>query len=188
MSRLPPFDAAGLSSSQRRIYDTIMSGPRGKFGGPFPALLECPDIANQVQALGGALRFSGSLPTVLREAAILVVARHWRSAVEWDAHVTIALREGVECSIITAILNEQPVDDASADVRSVVMLSRELNETKQISDATYQQAVSEIGLEGVVELTVLLGYFALLSMVLNTFEVAPSPADGVPPSELRLPE
>lgn len=188
MSRLPPFDAADLSSSQRRIYDAILSGPRGKFGGPFPALLECPEIADQVQNLGGALRFGGSLPTLLREVAILVVARHWRSAVEWDAHVTIALREGVEPSVITAILNERPVDDASPDIRSVVALSRELNETKQVSKTTYQQAVSEIGLEGVVELTVLLGYFALLSMVLNTFEVDPSPADGVPPSELRLPE
>ncbi len=188
MNRLPPFDETGMSDTQRQVYETIMSGPRGKFGGPFPALLECPEIADQVQALGGALRFDGSLPTSLREVAILVVARHWRSVVEWDAHVTIALREGVERSLIEAILHEQPVEEAAADVQSVLMLSRELVETKQVSEATYKQAVLEVGLEGVVELTVLLGYFALLSMVLNTFEVAPSPADGVPPLELRLPQ
>ena len=186
MVRLPDFEPDNLTPPQRQVYDAIMAGPRGKFGGPFPALLECPAIADQVQALGGALRFEGKLSAALREVAILVVGRHWRSDVEWNAHVVIAEREGVERTVIEAILNNREAEGAGDDVQAVIAVCRELNETKFVSDATYQRAVDLIGLDGVVELTVLAGYFALLSMVLNTFEVAPADADGVPPDGLLL--
>ena len=187
LARLPDFDVDNLSAAQQQVYNAIMSGPRGKFGGPFPALLECPGIADQVQALGGALRFEGKLSAALREVAILVIGRHWNSDVEWNAHVVIAEREGVERSVIEAILHNREAEGAADDVQVVIAVCREINETKFVSDATYQRAVELIGLGGVVELTVLAGYFALLSMVLNTFEVAPADVDGVPPEGLQLP-
>lgn len=187
MTRLPAFEIDTLSRAQRQVYDKIMSGPRGKFGGPFPALLECPQIADQVQALGGALRFQGRLSPILREVAILVVARHWRCVVEWNAHVVIAEQAGVDRAVIKSILNGNPSTQASPEIRAVIAVCRELNDTKFVSDATYRQAIDSIGLEGVVELTVIAGYFALLSMVLNTFDVAPNSVDGEITDDLRLP-
>lgn len=175
-----------MSEGQRRLYDAIVSGPRGKFGGPFPALLHCPEIADQVQALGATLRFDGKLSARLREVAILTIARDWRCIVEWDAHVTIAEREGMDMNLVRAIRDDDVLDDMPDDVCAVLALCRELTDTRFVSDTTYRQAVNAIGREGVVELTVLIGYFTTLSMILNTFEVAPDPADGVPVDHLRL--
>ena len=64
MSRLPEFDLGTLDVAQENIYEGIVSGPRGKFGGPFYALIHAPEIADATQALGAVLRFSG--PRLLR--------------------------------------------------------------------------------------------------------------------------
>jgi len=47
------------------------------------------------------------------------------------------------------------------------------------SDATYQQAVERFGEAGVVELTSLIGYFALVSMVLNVTQTPEEPNAAV---------
>lgn len=188
MTRLPQVKPEDLSNLQKRLHDAIVSGPRGKFGGPFPALLHCPEIADRVQALGGTLRFEGKLSATLREVAILAVARHWRCAVEWDAHVVIAEREGVDPAVIRAIRNGETPRNTTPDILAVIAVCRALNDTQFVSDPTYRQAIGALGEDGVVELTVLIGYFGLLAMVLNTFEVAPDPIDGEPPDDLKLPE
>lgn len=188
MARLDPLLPDAMSAEQRRIHDAILAGPRGKVGGPFPALLRSPVLADRIQELGAALRFQSSLAPDLRELAILCVARHDNSAVEWNAHVVIALREGVDAALIAAILNGDQVPDAATpSQRAVMAYCRELCATRNTSDQTYRAAIEHIGETGTVELTVMVGYFTLLAMVLNTFDVAPEDRDGVPPPELRLP-
>jgi 4-carboxymuconolactone decarboxylase len=188
MARLDPLLPDAMSAEQRRIHDAILAGPRGKVGGPFPALLRSPVLTDRIQELGAALRFQSSLVPDLRELAILCVARHGNSTVEWNAHVVIALDEGVDQALIAAILgNDQAPVTATPGQRSVLDYCRELCVTQSSSDETYQAALEHIGETGVVELTVMVGYFTLLAMVLNTFEVAPEDRDGVPPPELRLP-
>ena len=48
-----------------------------------------------------------------------------------------------------------------------------------VSDATYTEAKAELSEKGVVDLVGVLGYYALVSMTLNVFEM-PLP-DGVTP-------
>jgi 4-carboxymuconolactone decarboxylase len=43
-----------------------------------------------------------------------------------------------------------------------------------VSDAVYQRAVAALGEAAVVDLTGLLGYYALISMTINVFQV-PAP-------------
>jgi 4-carboxymuconolactone decarboxylase len=188
MARLAPLSVDAMSAEQRRVHDAILAGPRGKVGGPFPALLRSPVLTDRVQELGAALRFESSLDPDIRELAILCVARHGNSTVEWNAHVVIALREGMDQALIAAVLNNEPVPEvASAAQRAVLHYCRELCKTQTTSEPTYQSALEQVGETGVVELTVMVGYFTLLAMVLNTFAVAPEDRDGVPHPELRLP-
>jgi 4-carboxymuconolactone decarboxylase len=56
--------------------------------------------------------------------------------------------------------------------------AKELLDTQKVSDATYERAVAELGLTAVVELVGVLGYYGLVSMTINAFEV--SLPDGVP--------
>jgi len=188
MARLAPLPPDVMSAEQRRIHDAILAGPRGKVGGPFPALLRSPVLTDRVQELGAALRFESGLAPDIRELAILCVARHGNSTVEWNAHVVIALREGVDQALIAAILNDDPAPVAATPAQGAVLAyCRELCATQSTKDETYQAALDHVGETGIVELTVMVGYFTLLAMVLNTFDVAPEDRDGVPPPELRLP-
>src|SRR5258705_6410552 len=78
----PRFKVLGesdMTGAQRKVYRDIASGPRGGVRGPFNALLRSPELADRAQKLGEWVRFRSSLPERLKEFAILVTARYWRS-------------------------------------------------------------------------------------------------------------
>jgi 4-carboxymuconolactone decarboxylase len=60
----------------------------------------------------------------------------------------------------------------------VYAFATELLDTRKVSDVTYKRAVAELSLTAVVELVGVLGYYGLVSMTINAFEV-PLP-DGAP--------
>ena len=60
-----------MNPEQRRIYDEIASGPRGKVQGPLKVWLHSASLADKAQKLGQFCRYESSLPTHLSELAIL---------------------------------------------------------------------------------------------------------------------
>jgi len=171
--RNKPLEYNALSGAKKRVFDQIASGPRGRVGGPFPALLNIPEVADRVQALGASLRFDGKLSPDVREIAILVTARHWRCEAEWNAHVVIAQTEGLDDLVIERIARNTPLPAEPSENALAYELCKELLETQFVSDERYGKAVQAFGEDGLVELVTIVGYFALLSMILNTYEVAP---------------
>lgn len=180
MARLPPLDLAMLSGRQKELFDKIASGPRGRVAGPFNVLLQCPGVVDPVQELGRILRFDGVLPGHLRELAILVAARFWTAQFEWYAHARMAREQGLDAAVIEAIAAGTPPPLATPEENAVYDFCRELHDSHAVSDESYTQAVETLGQEGVIELTVLSGYYTLISMILNTFEIAP-PDGAAPP-------
>ncbi len=51
---------------------------------------------------------------------------------------------------------------------------------KRVSDATYAKAVARFGHEVVINLVGLLGYYALVAMTLNVFEMRAQGQDTLP--------
>ena len=180
MARLPPLDPTALNGGQKALYDKIMSGPRGRVGGPMEAMVLCPAAGDPLQELGGRLRFDGVLPGKLRELAILVAARFWSAQFEWHAHARIAREAGLDAAVIAAIAEGAAPALASPEETVVYAFCRELHETRAVMADTYAKAVEILGQEAVVELTVLSGYYTTISMILNTFEV-PLPEGVAPP-------
>src|SRR3546814_2670330 len=78
MAKLLPPDPANMSEHQRRVYDAIMSGPRGRVRGPLAAWLHRPGLAEPAQALGQYCRYDSSLDPALSELAILNMTALWR--------------------------------------------------------------------------------------------------------------
>lgn len=173
MSRLPPPDPATLTARQKDICDTITSGPRGGVRGPLAIWLHRPELADKAQALGRYCRYDTSLPPYLSELAILVTARVWTSEYEWQAHKKFALEAGLSPAIIEAIRKgEAPsFDDDTAGAVHDFALS--LQRDRHVSQSLYDRAVSLLGEAGVIDLTGILGYYALISMTINVFEVDP---------------
>lgn len=182
MSRLPSLEPKDLTDEQRKVLDDIRAGPRGAttgIRGPFAGWLASPELADRAQHLGALLRFGTSVPARLKELGILYVARTWTAQFEWYAHKKFAIEGGLSLDVIDAIEARRRPDFANDDEAAVYNFCVELHETHTVSDACFEEAKKHLGEAGVSELVGVLGYYTLVSMTLNVFEI-PMP-EGEPP-------
>ncbi len=171
MSRLSAIEPEKLSVEQKSIYDDILKSRNGSFGGPFAPWLLSPVMADRAQKLGAFCRYDSSLSPRLTELAILITARHWRANVEWFIHAPIAEAAGLAPNIIASLhLDEQP-NFRRDDEALIYDLATALYRDKRIEKDLYVRAIEEFGEAMIVELIGILGYYALVAMTLNTFEV-----------------
>ena len=188
MPRLTPVRPEAMTDEQRTLYEAILGGKRGPgmrgedgaLIGPFNAMLLNPHVGDRVQRLGEALRFDISLPRNVIEVATLVVGSHWRAQFEWWAHERLARQAGVSEAVIAAIKRGQRPDFSNDDEAKAYDVASELYRTQRLTDATYANAVQCFGEAGVLELIALVGYYSLISLLLNGFDV-PLPAGETPP-------
>ena len=177
-----------MNPEQRKVYDKIVSGPRGRVQGPLRAVIHNPELADRWQALGALLRYETSLSPRHSEIAILITARHCNSPFEWYAHRQEAEKAGVERGIIEALL-AQAAPALTGDDALVYQYAIELNRSHSVSDATYAKFLARFGERTVVELTALIGYYTMVAMTLNAHEI-PLPEGIVPafalPSHTQL--
>lgn len=175
MSRLPELRPDALSAEQRMAHDEIVSGPHGHIVGPYLAWLQSPDLARRCRALSEHIRFNTPLPKRISELAILVAGQHWRAEFEFWAHSRLAREAGVEEVMITALAEGRTPPLTDPTEAAVYALCSELLQTRRVSDATFARVEKALGLPGVVELVATIGYYSLVSLTLNAFEV-PLPA------------
>lgn len=173
MSKLPPPTPATMNAHQKRVYEAIMSGPRGRVRGPLAVWLHRPGLAEPAQALGQYCRYDSSLPPRLSELAILVMAAHWESAFEWWAHHPIALQAGVAADALEQLRQGLTPSFTQDDESLVYRFMRELLLTRKVSDPLYEQTLNTLGQDQVVDLVGLAGYYTLISMTLNVFDIQP---------------
>jgi 4-carboxymuconolactone decarboxylase len=172
MSRLPMIAEDKLTDAQRKAIKAVTAGKRAGVRGPFPALLRSPEVCERAAVLGEFMRFGTSLEPRLSEMAICITAYHWRAQYEWFAHAPLALKGGLGADTLEAIRTGKKPAAMKADEAVLYEFCNELHNTKRVSDATYKKAVDTFEEKGVVELLGISGYYVLVSMVLNTSQVA----------------
>jgi 4-carboxymuconolactone decarboxylase len=173
MTRLPLLDPERMSPAQKEVHDVIVSGPRGRVQGPLAMWLYRPDLADKAQRLGRYCRYDSSLPPRLSELAILITARIWDAAYEWNAHVPHAQAGGVDQTVIDALAADQEPIFTAEDEQLVYDFARELNLTRGVSSELFDRAIACLGQEATVDLVGVLGYYGLISMTIKAFDVAP---------------
>lgn len=178
-SRLTAHTPETMTPRQREIHDDIVSR-RGRLGGPFPAWLRNPELADCAQKLGAYCRYDSNLTPKMSELAILVVARHWNASVEWAIHAPIAERSGIPVVAILAIRDRvQPkLDDPASQV--IHNYTTELLKATRVTDEMHARAVEVLGERRVVDLVGLIGYYSLVALTLNAFDL-PLPAGAADP-------
>lgn len=176
--RFKPLTWEQLTPEQKTMVNDLLAGSRTSLGGPFNALLRSPEMGNLSQKLGEYVRFRSSLPRRLNEMAILMTARWWSSQYEWYAHKTAALEAGLNAAVIDDIQAGRRPSQMQADEKVIYDFSSELRDRRRVSDATFKAAVDLFGEKGVMDLIAVMGYYDLVSMVLNV-DRYPLP-EGVP--------
>jgi 4-carboxymuconolactone decarboxylase len=177
--RFKPLQWDEMTSAQKTMMEHLVTGERRGAGGPFNVLLRSPEVGDLVQQFGAQMRFHSSLPRKLNEMAIIVTARHWTAQFEWNAHRAAAAQAGLAEPIIQAIAAGKRPASMDPDETIIYNFGTELLNTKQVSDPVFKAVKDKFGERGVVDLINVMGYYQLVSMLLNV-DRYPLPA-GVKP-------
>jgi len=175
--RLPDIDADDLTDEQRPLYDSLSTRPEVQamgLVGPFGVWMHAPDVGAAMAGLGAKVRFSTSLPANVTEVAICTTGAHFRAPFEFAAHRTLALRAGVaEASLDRLAAGAAP--GFEGDEAAAHAVATELLVDHAISPDTYADGQGRFGDRGMVELVTTVGYYSLISLTLNGFEVPLAP-------------
>ena len=172
---LPTLD--DMRPEQRAVYAQTVAGRRGSVPANVLVWLHSPDLAARAQKLGEFVRYDTKLPPRQSELAILVVARHWTARYEWAVHANEATRAGVPAAVIDAIRTRQTPVFGDATSRAIYEFTAALVSTGRVPDDVYEAASAELGARPLVELVALVGYYTMVALTLNAFEI-PAPGGG----------
>jgi 4-carboxymuconolactone decarboxylase len=182
VSRLPFLTRDQLDADGQGLWDSIVASrgsqsvsEQGWMTGPFNAFVQAPGVGQYLDPLGAAMRFGTSVERRLAEIAIITVAARWKAEFEWQAHVGSARELGVPGAVIDAIARGDDPPFTADDERAVYQVARELTETGQLGHEAHDAAQRLLGDAGLVELVSIIGYYTLVSFILNAFAVPPQP-------------
>jgi len=177
MPRLAPVTGkSDVPAEHHRIVDAVVD-VFGGVRGPFSMLLHSPPLAERVLGLVKFFRDESVVEGRLRSVAILAAVREREAAYVWAAQVGAARRAGVREEVIDLLRAKGDPAALPAEEREIVTYTRQLMRTNRVDQAAFDALNKRHGAQWLVELTAAANYFALLSGVVNAFEVA-APPDG----------
>ncbi|NYT82873.1 carboxymuconolactone decarboxylase family protein [Alcaligenaceae bacterium] len=145
MARMTLSSSDQLTPEQQAVFDMTASGLRGKVPTPMIAWLHNPELA--------------------------YCARHWTSHHEWTAHKALALKAGLDPEIIQCIASHRLPNFRQDNESLIYEISMSLLTIQRLPSSLYTLAVSSLGEKTVVELVAVLGYYCMVSLTLNAFEL-----------------
>src|SRR6185503_19005810 len=161
----------------RRAAAELAAGPRGGVRGPFVPLLRSPELMSRLQKVGEYLRYESALEPRLSEFVMLIVSRHWTQQFEWRVHLPLALKAGIEESVLSGLGEGRRPVGMREDEALAYDFCDELFRTRGVSAATFEAVVNRFGERGLIDLIGLIGYFSTVSMVMNVAHTPPPAAE-----------
>ena len=169
--RLSQISYESLPANVKPLADDILKVSSAALGGPYNALLRSPDMARRCFDFLDYLRFRTSVNKRLNEFAILIQARISNAQYEWWAHETIARKAGLSDAVMNDLRECKRPTSMQDDERLVYDYCIQLSLNHRVPDALWQEAVSKMGEQAVIDLTVLSGTYVMVSMLLNATQV-----------------
>jgi 4-carboxymuconolactone decarboxylase len=167
--RYTDFTPDTMTPEQKRVYDEIVAGPRGRIYGPFLVLMHNPGLASAVQKMGAYVRWSSTVPERLKELAICCIGRFWGAHVEWATHSAFAVKAGIDPAVIEALEAGRGPAFKNDDEATIYDFCMTLLEKKGVDDALYARCLAVLGERGLIDLMATFTHYSTVSMTLNTF-------------------
>ena len=181
MARIPFVTRNDVVESERAAFDAFVRERGGvPAAGPYALLLHMPEVAQRLESLRLCLRDEASLPQPLQELVMITVAREMECAYIWWAHAAAARAAGVRGDIVDNLREQRPLTGLSADQQAAVDFARELLAARKVSKAVFDRASASFGRRGTLALTNLVGCYATLAYVMNTYELDAPVREGEP--------
>ena len=171
MARLPIATRESVPEPQRALFDEQLkrlgSAPRY---GPGSVMIHVPEASRWATGLNDYLRNQSSLSKKVQELAMLVTARALDCQHIWNAHAASARQAGVPDALVDALRDRQQLPALAPDEAAVVHYGREFFRTHRVSPGIFQAALEQFGRQGIVELSLIMGNYSLLALLINTFD------------------
>jgi alkylhydroperoxidase family enzyme len=168
MARVRLNETEDLPEEHRWLFERM--GQRGPILNIFRALSHGPEALKRFMKFGSYLLEEGKLDPKLRELAILKAGQVCRSPYEFSQHIAFARRVGLSDSQVRGIA-DPAVALFDPQQMAVLAYAGELSTESRVSDATYDAVAAFLNAEEVVELTMVVGYYNMVSRMLNALEV-----------------
>ena len=182
MPRLPQATRESVKEELREAFDAVSSGPGGAGGaGPMSVLKHSPELLRRATPLFNYLRNESSLPQHVRELAMLTTARAMDCQYIWNAHAALGREAGLSGNLVNSLRDKKPLPRLSAEEAAVVNCGTEFFTTHRVSENTFDACINLFGAQGLVELTSLMGYYAMLAFNANAVDLGLPPDTGEPP-------
>jgi len=137
----------------------------------YKVLGHCPYVGLNWQRLGNSLLKGEELPPKLRELAVLRVGSLTGSRYEVTQHTGIGLAAGLTREQTDAIPDWQDSTAFSEEERAVLAYTDEVERDCRVRDETFANLRSYLSEHAVVELTVAIGYYGMVSRFLVALDV-----------------
>lgn len=178
--RFPQLTMEQLSPQQKPLGEQVMKVSSVGLAGPYNPMMRSPVLGQKLFDLFAYLRWETSVPKELNEFAILLVARKWRSQVEWYAHAPLAEKAGLPVQMIQELKEKGTISKLAEDHAVVYRFVTELLETQKVSDETFARAKKLFTDQQIVDLTAVTGNYVMVAMMLAMAEES-VPAGKEPP-------
>jgi len=169
MARLPIATRESVPEAQKARFDELVqrtgSVPRH---GPGSVMIHVPEASHWATGLNDYLRNQSSLPKKVQELAMLVTARELDCQHIWNAHAASARQAGVPAALVNALRDQQELPELAPDEAAVVHYGREFFQTHHVSRGAFQAVLELFGRQGTVELSLIMGNYSLLALLINT--------------------
>ena len=113
------------------------------------------------------LRYHTSLTGAETELAICTSARASNADYIWNAHVRLGLQAGTREEALHAVDTHGPLDGLTADEALIIRFGRELLESPQVSDDTFNAVRARYGEQGLLELTAVMSVYTMNANILR---------------------
>jgi 4-carboxymuconolactone decarboxylase len=160
-----------VPEAQRAIFDAMVQelGAVPRYG-PGSVMIHVPQAHQLATALNQYLRTASSLPKKIQELAMLVTARALDCQHIWNAHAASARQAGVRNETVDALRDRKELTHLPPDEAAVVRYGQEFFRTHHVSRGAFQAALEQFGRQGVIELSLVMGNYSLLALLINAFD------------------
>src|SRR5262249_36011396 len=140
--------------NEREAYEAFVKKRGGVLNsGPYALLLHMPELAQRLESLRLYIRDEASLPQVLQELVMLVVAREMDCAYIWQAHAAAARQAGLRGDIVDNLREKRDLTGLRPDEQAALDFTRELLRNRKVSPQTFEGATGAFGERGTMTLT-----------------------------------
>ena len=178
MARVPYVSRDDLPPDQQQAYDRVAATRSStEFGAPrsFRALMNSPDAAEAIGALGDYLIRRSSLDPVARELAIMTVGHELDNPYVWAHHEPLAQRVGVSDNVLAAIKSGGAPGGLPAREGVFAQAAQEMVAHGTMTEGTFQAVLDDVGPQQTVDLIVAIGFYSMLSGAIKALGVELEP-------------